>query len=342
LRVLSSDVTYPSDRRPIAARLTTLRLVGSIAAVIVVVLLALVPHFAPEYIVTAAILILLDCYFAQCWNLVAGYAGQLALGQTVFLAIGGYTSSILLTKYGVSPWLGVWAGGLLAAAAGALISAASFRYGVRNVFFALITLSSAEVVSGLFENWGYIGGTSGIVIPLTNTAASMTFMSRTPYYEIILILVALLALGTWLLGRSKFGLSLIALREDEFAAEASGVHTFQYKVLIMTISAFCTALGGTFYAQFLMYIVPDTLLSFDHMISMLLGTIVGGAGTVLGPIIGSSLFSILSEILRMMPFSNSYQIASALKMFYALVLIVMVIRLPGGIVGLFVRRKKST
>jgi len=208
------------------------------------------------------------------------------------------------------------------------------------VFFAVVTLSSVEVTRALVGGWDYVGATSGIFIVLADEPANMMFLSRTPYYVIILVMVVLLALGTWLLEHSRFGQYLMALREDEDAAEATGVPTFRCKVAIIALSAAATAFAGSFYAQFLLFIVPEAMFSFDHLLTMMLGTIIGGAGTVAGPIIGTVLFGALSEFLRTLPIVDSREAASLIRIFYGVVLMVVVLRLPQGIVGLLSQRRK--
>lgn len=302
---------------------------------------AALPLVAAQPTVVAAIIILFGCYLAQCWNLAAGYAGQFSLGHGIFIAAGAYTSSVLLTHYGVSPWLGMAAGAAVAAVLGAGLAAIAFRYRVRGVFFAVVTLSALEVVRALVEEWDFVGGNAGLVMVLSNKPGNMMFFARWPYYEIILALVALLAFATWRLENSRFGQYLLALREDEDAAEASGVPTFRCKVAIIAMSAACTALAGTFYAQFLLFIDPDTLFGFEHTLTMMLGTIVGGAGTVAGPILGSLLFGIFSDLLRTLPFANSREMASLLGMAYALVLMIVVLRLPGGLMSLLRARVRG-
>lgn len=310
-----------------------------VVALIAIAAAAAMPWALPEHILTAAIVILLNAYLAQCWNLAAGYAGQFSLGHPVFFGVGAYASSVLLTRYGISPWLGGLVGAALAALVGALLSALAFRFKVRGVFFAVVTLSAAEVARSLFENWDFVGGTSGVMLTLRQSPADMMFLSRTPYYELILAMVVALALATKALAGSRFGQQLLALREDEPAAEAIGVSTFRCKVAIIAVSAGVTALAGTFYAQLLLFIVPNDVFSFEHMMSMMLGTMVGGAGTVLGPLLGSSLFGVLSEALRNLPFTNSREAASAVKILYAFVLILVVLRLPGGLLSLVARRR---
>jgi branched-chain amino acid transport system permease protein len=311
----------------------------AIAAIVVaVVVAALFPFFVRQQMVVAGTLVLFNCYLAQCWNIAAGYAGQFSLGHTVFLAVGAYTSTVLFRDYAVSPWIGMWVGAGLAALLGSLLSAVAFWYRVRGVFFAVITLGSVEVFRGLFSELDFLGGTAGIFLVSANDPANMNFLSRIPYYEIILALVVLASVGTFWLEHSRLGQYAMALREDEEAAEASGVPTFRCKIMIIAISAAATAIAGTFYAQFLLFIVPETLFSFDHMLNMMLGTIVGGSGTILGPIVGSALFGVLGDVLRSLPLVNSREAASLVRIGYGLVLIVVVLRTPRGIVGLWERR----
>jgi branched-chain amino acid transport system permease protein len=309
-----------------------------IAAMVAILSAAAFPLFVNQQLVVAGTLILFSCYLAQCWNLAAGYAGQFSLGHTVFLAVGAYSSTVLYRDYGISPWLGMFVGAIIAAVLGAAMSAVAFWYRVRGVFFAVITLSSVEVFRGLFSGWDFLGGTSGIFLISANDFTNMNFLSRIPYYEVILSMVVIAALGTFWLEHTRFGQYVIALREDEDAAEASGVPTFRCKVIIIAISAAATAVAGTFYAQFLLFIVPETLFTFDHIINMMLGTIVGGSGTVFGPILGSALFGVFGDVLRSLPFVNSREAASLVRMAYGLVLIILVLRMPSGIAGLWRRR----
>jgi branched-chain amino acid transport system permease protein len=186
-----------------------------------VVLAAVFPFVVRQQMVVAGTLVLFSCYLAQCWNLAAGYAGQFSLGHTVFLAVGAYTSTVLFRDYAISPWIGMWVGAALAALIGAVLSAVAFLYRVRGVFFAVITLGSVEVFRGLFSEFDILGGTAGIFLISANDPANMNFLSRIPYYEIILTLVILAAAGTAWLERSRLGQYAMALREDEEAARSS-------------------------------------------------------------------------------------------------------------------------
>ena len=300
--------------------------------------LVLLPLAVSEHVLTVAISTLLLAYMSLSWNLVAGYAGQLSLGHAVFFGVGAYTSTVLLVDYQLTPWVGMWVGAALAMAVGALFAAVAFRYRIGGVFFALITLASMEVFKSVADNLAFLRGPVGILLPLENSPARMLFFDRWPYYYIILTMtLGLMVLTAWL-ERTRLGLSMVAVREDEAAAAASGIDTYRVKVLVMAISAGLTALGGTFYAQFYLYIAPPIAFGFEHQLNMMLGTFVGGAGTVIGPALGSALFSLLGEALRSV--AASREVATITKMVYAVVLAAIVIYRPGGLMSLWGRRRR--
>lgn len=313
------------------------RLVGLVA----VGLLAALPLVADDHILTAFIVALHMIYMAQCWNIAAGYAGLFSLGHSVFVGIGAYTSTMLLVNLGVTPWLGAFAGAALAAAVGAALALAAFLYRVRGTAFAVLTLGAMEVSKGLAQNWDWIEGAVGINITLADAPGQMLFFDRAPYFYVILALVLAMVLLTWRLERSRFGQYLLAIREDEDAAEASGIDTRRYKVLANAMSAALTALAGTFYAQLYLYITPDTLFVFEHQLNMMLGVMVGGAGTILGPVLGSALFSALAELLRNLPFEETRTVNTLAQMVYAILLMGMMLFLPGGLLSLVSKRLRK-
>jgi branched-chain amino acid transport system permease protein len=294
---------------------------------------------ASAHVLTASIVALHMAYMALAWNIAAGYAGQFSLGHSVFYGIGAYTSTMLFLKLGLTPWLGMLGGALLAALAGTLLSLVAFRYKVRGIFFALVTLGAMEVARGLADNWDYVKGPVGILLTMKQDPANFFFLRRAPYYYVALVMVLVLVLVTRALARSRLGQYFLAVREDEAAAEASGVDTYRVKIVAIALSAALTACAGTFYAQFYLYISPDTVMVFEPQLAMMLGTMVGGAGTVLGPVLGSLLFSGIGEALRNLPFENTRQIVTASKMMYAVLLVVIVTYLPGGLVSLPLFRK---
>jgi branched-chain amino acid transport system permease protein len=306
--------------------------------VAVIVAALMLPFGINEQLLTAAITALELIYLAQCWNIVAGYAGLFSLGHSLFFGIGAYASTVLLLNFGVSPWLGAIGGAALSALAGVVLGALAFRYRVKGVFFAVLTLGSVEVVRGIVQNWDAIGAASGLFISMADAPHNMLFLDRRPYYWIALAMVVLMTVLTALMERSKFGQYLLAIREDEDAAEAAGVDAFRSKLKAIALSAALTAFGGTFYAQFMLYISPDTTFVFEHQLNMMLGTMVGGAGTVAGPIVGSAVFSVIAESLRHLPLGEG-RIEPISQIAYAIILMVVMMILPGGLVSL-VRRSR--
>lgn len=300
---------------------------------------AALPLVAGQHLLTAMIVALHAAYMALAWNIAAGYAGQFSLGHSLFFGIGAYTSTMCYLTLGLTPWVGMFAGALLAGVAGVVLALVVYRYHVRGIFFALVTLGAMEVGKGLADNWDFINGPVGILLTMRHAPGDFFFLSREPYYWVALGMVAALVGLTLALERTRLGQHFLAVREDEQAAEASGVDTYRTKTVAIGLSAALTALAGTFYAQFYLYISPETVLIFEPQLTMMLGTMVGGAGTALGPVIGSVLFSGLGEALRNLPFENTRIVVIGSKLAYAVLLIVILLYLPGGLITLRVRRR---
>ena len=297
-----------------------------------------VPLVAGKHLLTVLIVALHMAYMALAWNIAAGYAGQFSLGHSLFYGIGAYTSTMLFVKLGLTPWAGMFAGAVLAGLAGTALALVVYRYKVRGIFFALVTLGATEVAKGLADNWDFIKGPVGILLTMREAPGDYFFLQRTPFYFIALAMVVVMVLISLAVERARLGQYLLAVREDEDAAEASGVDTYRYKTVAVGLSAALTAFAGTFYAQFYLYISPETLFVFEPQLNMMLGTMVGGAGTTLGPVLGSLLFSGIGEALRNLPFENTRQVVTVSKMIYAALLIVVIMYLPGGLVSLRWRR----
>jgi branched-chain amino acid transport system permease protein len=267
-------------------------------------------------------------YLGQAWNILGGYAGQLSLGHAAFFAVGAYTSVVLHTHLGISPWIGMLAGALLAALLSQGIGFLGFRFGLRGFYFILLTLAVAEILRLVALHLPILGGYTGLFINFTPNPWQFQFKGKVWYYFIALAFLALASGVVWLIERSKFGAYLVAIREDEDAAEALGVDTFRYKMLAYAVSAALTALGGTFYAYYQFYLQPNTVLSMHHSVDIMIRPIVGGSGTILGPILGSLLLELLGE------FSRTYFAAGAAGLYvviYGLLLIAVVLFLPRGV-----------
>lgn len=291
------------------------------------------PLLASPYVVHVLILVLFFAFLGAAWNILGGYAGQFSFGHAGFFGIGAYTSTLLLTRVGVSPWIGLPAGGLLAAAFGCGAGSLAFRYGLRGPYFALVTLAFAEMLRLVAVNWPAVGGPMGILIPLPrggDALGRLQFREKLPYYYLIL---ALLGVALWLtrrIERSRLGYALLAIRENEDAAEASGVDTRGAKLWAMGISAFLTALGGSFYAQYFSFIDPTLTFGVSVSVEILLRPIVGGPGTVLGPLVGSLVLTPLSELTRGLIRGRP----GVDVMVYGAILVLVISFLPRGLVGL--------
>lgn len=217
-----------------------------------------------------------------------------------------------------------------------------FRSKLKGLYLGLVTLAAMEILKALFNNWQYVGSSVGIYLPFKNAPQHFMFMSRIPYYFIALFMVISMILVTAFIQRSKLGHRAIAVRENEEAAEASGINCFDIELKMFLISGFFTALGGTYYAQFMLYIAPEIMFGFNNVVLLpMLGVIVGGRGTIFGPIIGSLVFNILGEILRRIPFLHGPQVSAATMMFYGIVLTIVSLRYYGGLMGFIKYWKKQ-
>ena len=297
------------------------------AAGAVLVLLAL-PAVLSSYLVTVFVFIFFYAYLGQAWNIVGGYAGQLSVGHAAFVGLGAYVSAILFQQFGVSPWLGLLAAGAVSAALGAAVGFLGFRFGVRGFYFVLLTVAVAEVCRIVANNVEAVGGAVGYYITFTGNLRDFQFPdSRAHYYITLGLMLGATALARWLEGR-RLGISLTAIREDEGAAEALGVDAFRGKLLAMVISSFLTGVGGTFYAFYLMTIQPNAAFGIPLSVEIIIRPIVGGAGTALGPILGSFILSPLAELSRHYFASGGW--TGAHLIVYGALLVIVVLFFPEG------------
>jgi branched-chain amino acid transport system permease protein len=276
---------------------------------------------------------------ALAWNVISGIGGQLSLGHGAYFGLGAYTSSLLLVRLGVTPWIGMLAGAIVAAIFGLCLGYPAFR--LKGVYFKLVTFVSSLILEIICRSWSsFTGGDPGLEIPLLRHAPAMyQFASPLPYFYIILVMASLYFLLTrWIL-RSRFGYDLQALRDDQVAAEVLGINSLRMKLAGFALSAILTALVGTFYAQYLLFIDPASTFGMFVSVKIALAAIVGGAGTLWGPVIGGLFLVPVAEV------SNA-QFAARLTgvdvVLYSVVLIVGAIFLPRGLVSLpeFIRTKR--
>jgi len=273
------------------------------AASAVAILLLTVPLVVKdEYYLHVLVGILYFAYMASSWNIVCGYTGQLSLGHSALSGIGGYISTLLLINAGMSPWVGMLIGAVCATGVGVLVGWPCFR--LRGPYFALTTIAFAEILRIWTENTEEIfgielRGAQGLSVPLKgHSPALFQFDGKVPYYYVIIaMLVAVMAIAWWM-ERSRMGFYLKAIRADQDGAEALGVNSTRYLLAAMALSSFLTALGGSYYAQYFRYINPERNMGLDFSIELALMGIVGGQGTVLGPVLGAFLLTPAGEIAR--------------------------------------------
>lgn len=279
-------------------------------------------------------LIFFTAYIGQSWNILGGYAGQFSFGGVMFFGTGAYTSSILLVTFGIPPLIGIFAAVLMGAFLGFLVGYLSFRSGLRGSYFALITLAFAELLRVLANSVEFTGGGVGLFLTYAPGLKNLQFVSPTGfYYFSLFLLVISLAIALWL-ERSRFGAQLIAIRENEEAAEALGIDTLKCKLYAIMIMGGMGGAAGTFYAQKYLYIDPPISYSIALSVEMLLVSIVGGLGTVFGPLIGSVVLHVVNEVAR-----HFIDTPGLSLIVYGVILIFIISYLPNGLVGLFRRSR---
>ena len=277
--------------------------------------------------------VLLFAFIGVAWNLIGGYAKQLSLGHAAYFGLGAYTSTLLQIDFGISPWIGMIAGGVVAMLASLPIGALCFR--LRGPYFAIATIATAQVLMLLFLKFrDFAWGAEGTTIPnLGNSPLMMQFEGKAAYYYIALGLLAIGLAITYRIERSWMGYYLVAIGEDEDAAEAIGVNALRIKQDIYLISAFLTALAGTFYVQYIYFIDPATAFNFSISVEAALVSIVGGVGTLWGPVIGTVLLEATSALLQSWLGSSFGGVQLTV---YSLILIAVILWRPGGLLGVLI------
>jgi branched-chain amino acid transport system permease protein len=273
---------------------------------------------------------------ALAWNIAGGYAGLISFGHSAFFGVGAYTSTILLTRYGISPWIGIWAGALIAALFGAVLALICAR--LRGPFFILSTLAFAEVVRIIALNWASLtGGPEGLSIPPMSSLSGMVFASKETYAALMLGYLVFVYAITKGLEASRYGYYLFAIRDNEDAASAAGVNPLLGRALAMALSAALTGIGGSLFAQYFLYLDPTYVISPELSFQFALLPAVGGLGTAIGPVLGSFLITPLSELLR----SHLGNAAAGLHLvIYSFGLIIVMLYFPAGLAGALNKLKR--
>jgi branched-chain amino acid transport system permease protein len=303
-----------------------------VVAAVFAVLAALVPLFVKDvYVQNIMVLTLMYAALSQSWNILSGYCGQISLGHALYFGLGAYTTALLFTKFGVLPWFGMLGGGLISAVIAMALGYPCFR--LRGHYFVIATIVIAEIALLLFQNWNWAGAALGIDIPVRGDSwLKFQFTrSKLPYFYFALGLACVAWLVTWWLEDSKWGYWWRAV-------ESLGVVVFNSKMGAAAVSAFLTAVGGSFYAQFVSYIDPESVMGFQFSLLMALPAVLGGIGTLWGPVLGAIILIPLTELTR--SFIGGSGRGVDLIVYGTLIVLISLAR-PEGLVGLFSRRRKG-
>ena len=306
------------------------------AALLAVLLAALVaaPWMVNDYLLTVLVLILYFAYTGQAWNVMMGFAGQLSLGHALYVGLSSYVAAMLFTRLGVGPWLGLLAAIPLAAACGAIIGYLAFRFRVAGVYFAILTIAFAEFARIGFDNWGFVNASSGLFLPVKQYAHNDLWQLRgspTMFYYVILAATVLVFVLCHFLIHRRIGYFWLAIREDEEAARAAGIDTFRYKMYAVMVSAAVTSFAGVFYAFFYNNLFPEQVFGISRSIEIILGPIIGGIGTLFGPILGAFVLTGLAETLNAVMSAFGLELPGARQVFYGVCLLLVVVALPDGV-----------
>jgi branched-chain amino acid transport system permease protein len=305
-------------------------------ALLLVLLVALIaaPWLANDYLLTVLIIILYFAYTGQAWNVMMGFAGQLSLGHAIYVGLGAYATAALYVHFGIGPWLGLPAAIAVAVVCGAIIGFLAFRFGVAGVYFAILTIAFAEFARIGFDHFRWVGGSSGFFLPVANYTQNDLWNLRgnpTMFYYVMLVLTVAAFVLCHALLKSRVGFYWQAIREDEAAARSLGINTFRYKMYAVVISAGMTAVAGMFFAFYYNNLFPEQVFHISRSIELILGPIIGGIGTLFGPIIGAFLLTGLSELMQELLHALGLDVPGAKQVFYGICLLVVVMVLPDGV-----------
>ena len=293
-------------------------------------LLAAAPWVCDRYALSVLVFALYMACVGQSWNLLLGYSGQLSLGHALYSGLGAYLATAFFLNVGISPFLSIFLCFGVAAFIGSSIVALSFRFGIKNVQFTLLTITFAFCCQILFENWPFFGANGGLFIPLSDVENIWHLrLNVTHFYYLFLALcIFILMICIGVVRYSKLGYFAQAIRDNEMAAQSLGIPTHGVKMGVIAISAGLTAVCGVFYAFYQNSLFPDQAFSNLRSIEMIMGPIFGGIGTFLGPIVGSFILIPMGETLSYFLGEN---INGIKHLFYGALLLIAMLRFPNGV-----------
>jgi branched-chain amino acid transport system permease protein len=301
------------------------------AAVTLVLALAFPLVFTDTFPIHVMILVYMFGVLGMGWNIMGGYAGMFSFGQAAFFGIGAYTSSFLLMNFGVNPWIGLVAGGITAA-----LVAAAIGYPCSNLrghYFAIASIAFAEIVRVVFNNWKLVGAAEGLSLPMLDESFAnfMFHSSKLPYYYIILAFLLLAIATCYFVATSKMGYYFRAIKESHEVAEVLGVNVVRYRLIAIMIAGFLSAMAGTFYAQYILYIDPESVMLLPISVQVVLISMLGGAGAVIGPVIGAAVLIPIAEYTRI---TLGHQGTGVDMLIYGFLIMLISMYQPAGVWGL--------
>jgi branched-chain amino acid transport system permease protein len=301
------------------------------------------PFFADDYWLTVIIIVCYLGYTGQSWNLMLGFAGLLSIGHAMFIGLGGYAASALFVHYGIPPAFGIFAAIAVAVVSGCIIGALGFRFDIRGVYFALLTIAFAEFVRIMIDHWKWLGGTAGLFLPVSNREGiDLLNLRGSPlmfYYIILFLNFGALAFCRWLLG-SRLGYYWQAIRDDQDAAQALGINVFRYKMIAVAISSGMAGVAGVFYAFFYNNLFPEQIFAVDQSVQITFAPIVGGVGTLFGPILGAFILTPLGRVLSTL--TEDWNLPGIQLLFWGICVAAIVLFRPAGIWPWLARSLKLT
>lgn len=297
-------------------------------------LLLVLPLFANSYLLSLATLFLYLAYTGQAWNLMMGFAGQLSLGHALYLGVGAYGAAALYHHFSIGPWAGLWLSIALCVALAASLGFLAFRYGISGVYFTLLTIAFAEFTRIGFDHFDWVGGSGGLFLKVAQRdQIDIANLRGTPamfYYIMLALSTAGFAFCAWCL-RSRAGYYWRAIRENEEAAQALGIDTFRWKMLAIITSAAMTAVAGVFWAFYYNNLFPEQIFNIGRSIEIILGPIIGGIGTLAGPLIGAALLTLVADGTTELVAALGWDVPGLKQLVYGIILFAVVILIPQGI-----------
>ncbi len=307
---------------------------GRIILLVLGALMLAAPLALDRYFISVLVLIFYFAFVGQAWNIMMGYAGQLSLGHALYAGLGGYVAALLWFYFGIGPWIGVFPGIAVAAAFGAVIGWLGFRFGIEGVYFALLTIAFAEFTRIAFDNMAFTGGAGGLFLLYDAQRANEWWNLRGGpllFYYLGLGLATGAAVLTAWLARSRIGYQWLAVREDEQAALSLGVDAFRAKMIAVLISASMTAIGGVFLTFYYTALFPAQAFDIGRSIEIILAPIIGGLGTVFGPVVGAFILTPVGEGLIALTAKFGIDLPGTKAVFYGVTLMIIISLRPDGV-----------